>query len=115
MCRVHGFEEQRAVDVHQRGPGAKIKGAGAAGVDVLDEGGAGRRPVALPKLDAARAVVRRKEERAVDVRQGVRVRAGASGVDVLDQDGAGGRAVTLPQLDPMTDIPGREEGRPADL
>ena len=43
--------------------------AGAAGVDVLDQDGAGGGAVALPQLAAVRAVVGREEQRAVDVRQ----------------------------------------------
>ena len=41
----------------------------AARVDVLDQGGAGGRAVALPQLAAVRPVVGREEQRAVHVRQ----------------------------------------------
>ena len=91
-------------------------GAAAAGVDVLDQDGSGGGAIALPQLDAVRAVVGREEQRAVHVRQvaGARAVGDVSVVptavvsivvvlirsreDVLDQGGAGGGAVALPQL-----------------
>ena len=48
------------LDVHQ----ARRVRAGAAGVDVLDQDGAGGRAVALPQLGAVSAVVGREEDRA---------------------------------------------------
>src|SRR5262249_12043379 len=86
-------------------------GAPAAGVDLLDQYGAGCRAVALPQLLPVRAIAGRKEQRAVHVREpeqaGVVGRAGAAGVDVLDQDGPGGAAVALPQLPPLRAVVGR--------
>ena len=69
-----------------------------AGVDVLDQDGAGGRPVALPQLDAVGPVVGREEAGAAHRRQVGGVRAGGAGVDVLDHARAGGRAVALEQL-----------------
>src|SRR5262249_60776575 len=92
--------------------------AGAAGVDVLDQDGAGGGAVALPQLVAGRGGAGREEQRPVHVGQvaGVRAVRGievpivgvvprSSREDVLDQDGAGLGAVALPQL------PGGEEQR----
>ena len=60
-------------------------GAVGAGVDVLDQVGAGGGAVALPQLDAVRAVVGGEVEHAVDVGQVDEGGAVAAGVDVLDQ------------------------------
>src|SRR5262249_53880800 len=114
---------QGSADIRQ-GEG---EGAGAAGVDVLDENSAGRCAVALPQLAAGRTVVGREEQHPVDIRE-----AGGGGAigdvpptervivlemaprkDVLDECGAGARAVTFPQLRTV-EVRAREEQGPVD-
>src|SRR5262245_29981221 len=71
MRAIVGGKVQGAVEVGQAG-GVR---AGAAGVDVRDQHGAGRRAVALPQLLPIRVVVGREVENAIDIRQVGRVGA----------------------------------------
>src|SRR5262249_54421894 len=102
-------EEQGAVHVRQE---ARV--SAAAGVDVLDQDGAGRRTVTPPQLVPAGAVVGGKVQGAVDVGQAGGIGAGPAGVDVLDQDRAGRRAIASPQLLTIA-VVGREQQRPVDI
>src|SRR5436190_1107331 len=73
-------------------------GAAAAGVEVLDEDGAGVGAVAHPQFGAATSVGGREEQGAVDVRLAAVVAGVAAGVEVLDEDGAGIGAIAHPQF-----------------
>src|SRR5262249_4189025 len=86
---VHGDQEGRV--------GVRATGAAAAGVDVLDEDGAGGGAVALVQLGAVHAVVGDEEQRAVDRHEGRGGRAGAARYDVRDQRRrqAGGRQAAV--------------------
>src|SRR5206468_103048 len=85
-----------------------------AGVDVLDQRGAGGGAVALPQLEAVGAVVGAEEQRAADGGQVRGEGTVGAAVDVLEQHGAGGGAVALPQLDAVGAVAGGEEDDAAD-
>src|SRR5262245_16912814 len=81
---VVGGEEQRAIEVDQAASG-EGEGAGAAGVDVLDQDRPSFGPVALPQLGAVGPVVGREVHRGADGSEVGRVGGGGAGVDVLDE------------------------------
>src|ERR1700732_2705053 len=97
MSPVVSRAEQRPVHI-RRAPRIRVIWAG---VDVLDEGGAGGGAVAPPQLDPMDPVVGGEKQGTAHVRPVVRIRASCSRIDVLDQVGAGGRAVAGPEFTPV--------------
>ena len=106
---VVGGEEQRPTDGDQVRRGR----AKTAGVDVLDEGRAGGRAIALPQLAAPEAAGR-EEQGAADVDEVGRARARGSGQNVLHRRRAFGGAVAAPELGAGVTAGRREERHSAD-
>src|SRR5262249_31285114 len=113
-------EEQHPV--HARQVEWVSPGVADTGVDVLDEGGAGRGPVALPQLPPVRAVVGVEEQRPVHDRSAARCDglvagrgAAAAGAVALDGGGAGAVPVALPYLVAGHTVARLEERRAVDV
>ena len=70
----------------------------AAGIDVIEEGGAVRGAIGPPELIAVRAVVGLEVEQPVEGRQLVRIRVVRARIYVLDQARAALRAVRPPEF-----------------
>src|SRR5262249_32394566 len=119
------LEEQRPIHVRERDRGSIIRGA--VRVNVRNQHRAVARAIALPQLPPKSTVDGREEQRAVDVRELLGIRAvrevatststvvspAALGVlsreEVLDLGGASGGAVALPQLCSVIAVVGGEE------
>ena len=84
-------------------------------MDVLDQGRALSRPVALPQLVSVSLGLGAEEEEVPDGRQASRVRVAGSGTDVLHQYRSDRSPVGLPQLGSVIVVVRNEERLIADV